>query len=79
MSAVAGRASKTSPIIVTYTGGPHEMLNEINRVEALANLLGWISAVLDKQELANKNSLGVSRSEWLSKRHFDRYRIMVGS
>jgi len=56
LSAVAGRASKTSPIIVTYAGGPHEMLNEINRVEALANLLGWISAVLEKQELANKNS-----------------------
>jgi hypothetical protein len=32
------------------------MLNEINRVEALANLLGWISAALEKQELANKNS-----------------------
>jgi hypothetical protein len=32
------------------------MVNEINRVEALANLLGWISAVLEKQELVNKNS-----------------------
>ena len=32
------------------------MLNEINRVEALANLLGGISAVGEKQELANKNS-----------------------
>ena len=56
MSVVAGRASKTSPIIVIYTGGPHEMLNEINHVEALANLLGWLSPVLEKQELANKNS-----------------------
>ena len=56
MSAVAGRASKTSPIIVILTGGPHEMLNEINRVEALANRLGWTFAVLEKQELANKNS-----------------------
>ena len=56
MSAVAGRASKTSPIIVIDTGGPHGMLNEINRVEALANLLDWISALLEKQELANKNS-----------------------
>jgi len=56
LSAVAGRASKTSPVIVIYTGGPHELLNEINRVEALANRLGWISAVLEKQELANKNS-----------------------
>ena len=28
-----------------YTGGSYEMLNEINRVEALANLLGGISAV----------------------------------
>ena len=32
------------------------MLSETNLVEALANLLGWISAVLEKQELANKNS-----------------------
>jgi len=56
LSAVAGRASKTPPVIVTYAGGPHEMLDEINRVEALANLLDWISALLEKQELANKNS-----------------------
>ena len=56
MSAAAGRASKTSPIIVVHTGGPHGVLNEINRVEALANLLGWLSPVLEKQELANKNS-----------------------
>ena len=56
LSAVAWRASKTSPIFVIYTGGSYEMLNEINRVEALANLLGGISAVLEKQELANKNS-----------------------
>ena len=29
-----------------YEGGRHEMLNEINRDEVRANLLGWISAVL---------------------------------
>src|SRR5215469_989808 len=31
-----------------YTGGRHEMLNEINRSEVRARLLGWISAVLEK-------------------------------
>ena len=31
-------------------GGRHEMLNEINRGEVRANLLGWISAVLERQE-----------------------------
>jgi alpha-beta hydrolase superfamily lysophospholipase len=29
-----------------YTGGRHEMLNEINRVEVVQNLLDWISRVL---------------------------------
>src|SRR5262245_58444095 len=29
-----------------YPGGRHEMLNEINRDEVHARLLGWISAVL---------------------------------
>ncbi len=29
-----------------YPGGRHEMLNEINRDEVQARLLGWISAVL---------------------------------
>jgi len=29
-----------------YKGGRYEMLNEINRGEVLANLLGWISGVL---------------------------------
>ena len=33
-----------------YPGGRHEMLNEINRGEVRANLLGWISAVLERQE-----------------------------
>jgi alpha-beta hydrolase superfamily lysophospholipase len=37
-----------------YSGGRHEMLNEINRSEALTNLLGWISAVLDRQERDEK-------------------------
>src|SRR5215471_7772723 len=31
-----------------YPGGRHEMLNEINRVEVVANLLGWISGVLQR-------------------------------
>jgi alpha-beta hydrolase superfamily lysophospholipase len=30
-----------------YLGGRHEMLNDINRGEVLANLLRWISAALD--------------------------------
>jgi alpha-beta hydrolase superfamily lysophospholipase len=30
-----------------YTGGRHEMLNEINRHEVLANLLCWINGVLE--------------------------------
>jgi len=55
LSAVAGRASKTSPIIVIYTGGPREMLNEINHVEALANLLGWLSAVLEATCVARRH------------------------
>ena len=32
-----------------YSGGRHEMLNEINRNEVRARLLGWISAVLERQ------------------------------
>ena len=32
-----------------YPGGRHEMLNEINRDEVQARLLGWISAVLGRQ------------------------------
>jgi alpha-beta hydrolase superfamily lysophospholipase len=32
-----------------YPGGRHEMLNEINRGEVRAHLLGWISAVLARQ------------------------------
>jgi hypothetical protein len=51
-----GAASKTSLVIVIYTAGPHEMLNKINRVEALANLLGWISALLEKQEPAKSST-----------------------
>jgi alpha-beta hydrolase superfamily lysophospholipase len=31
-----------------YSGGRHEMLNEINRVEVRARLLGWISVVLER-------------------------------
>ena len=30
-----------------YSGGRHEMLNETNRIEVRARLLGWISAVLE--------------------------------
>ena len=33
-----------------YPGGRHEMLNEINRDEVWADLLGWVSAVLDVQK-----------------------------
>ena len=33
-----------------YSGGRHEMLNEINRDEVQARLLGWISGVLARQE-----------------------------
>lgn len=33
-----------------YTGGRHEMLNEINRDEVRANLLAWIFKVLDKED-----------------------------
>lgn len=33
-----------------YSGGRHEMLNEINRSEVVGNLLGWISAVLERQK-----------------------------
>jgi alpha-beta hydrolase superfamily lysophospholipase len=32
-----------------YPGGRHEMLNEINRTEVLANLLSWISGTLGRQ------------------------------
>ena len=33
-----------------YPGGRHEMLNEINRTEVRARLLGWIAGVLDRQQ-----------------------------
>ncbi len=33
-----------------YAGGRHEMLNEINRDEVRARMLGWITAVLERQE-----------------------------
>jgi len=33
-----------------YPGGRHEMLNEINRGDVLAHLLGWMSAMLERQE-----------------------------
>jgi alpha-beta hydrolase superfamily lysophospholipase len=32
-----------------YSGGRHEMLNEINRIEVRARLLGWISAMLERK------------------------------
>jgi alpha-beta hydrolase superfamily lysophospholipase len=32
-----------------YSGGRHEMLNEINRIEVRARLLGWISAMLERE------------------------------
>ena len=33
-----------------YSGGRHEMLNEINRGEVRARLLGWISGLLENRE-----------------------------
>lgn len=41
-----------------YAGGRHEMLNEINREEVRADLLAWISAVLEVQR--NRLTLGAS-------------------
>ena len=32
-----------------YTGGRHEMLNDVNRNEVLANLLAWVSTVLERE------------------------------
>jgi hypothetical protein len=34
-----------------YTGGRHEMLNEINRDEVRENLLRWISGVLSSKQV----------------------------
>ena len=34
-----------------YTGGRHELLNESNRNEVQARLLGWISAVLERRNV----------------------------
>jgi len=54
------------------------MLNEINRVEALEPV-GWISEVLEKQELANKNSWQCLDPNRLSKSISTTKRIMVGA
>jgi alpha-beta hydrolase superfamily lysophospholipase len=35
-----------------YSGGRHEMLNEINRAEVLNNLLGWLAGLVEKQEVS---------------------------
>jgi alpha-beta hydrolase superfamily lysophospholipase len=43
-----------------YTGGRHEMLNEINRDEVRADLLAWISAVLETQR--NRLAVGASHA-----------------
>jgi alpha-beta hydrolase superfamily lysophospholipase len=32
-----------------YIGGRYEMLNEVNRDAVLANLLAWVSAVLERE------------------------------
>ena len=37
-----------------YSGGRHEMLNEINRVELLNNLLRWLAGLVEKQEGESK-------------------------
>ena len=42
-----------------YPGGRHEMLNEINRHEVLANLLTWISALLDRHESGSPHRGGI--------------------
>ena len=38
-----------------YSGGRHEMLNEINRDEVRARLLEWISVVLEKRRETNRS------------------------
>src|SRR6516162_765103 len=42
-----------------YPGGRHEMLNEINRREVLANLLTWVSALLDRHGSDSPKSDGI--------------------
>src|SRR5262249_26191221 len=39
-----------------YPGGRHEMLNEINRSEVLANLLGWMSKLLERLNLSRERA-----------------------
>ena len=43
-----------------YAGGRHEMLNEINRAEVRAHLLGWISAVLEHKKNGSKSFGGMN-------------------
>jgi alpha-beta hydrolase superfamily lysophospholipase len=47
-----------------YTGGRHEMLNEINRDEVRANLLAWIFSVLNKED--HSEAASTSSTETLS-------------
>lgn len=35
-----------------YSGGRHEILNEINRAEVLNNLLGWLAGLVEKQKVS---------------------------
>ena len=44
-----------------YCGGRHEMLNEINRGEVIANVLGWISAMLKDKEVVPKPLTGMEK------------------
>ena len=39
-----------------YSGGRHEMVNEINRREVLVNLLGWISKLLERLNLSGERA-----------------------
>jgi len=39
-----------------YSGGRHEMLNEINRNQVLSNLLDWIFRVLEKEDRSRTRS-----------------------
>jgi alpha-beta hydrolase superfamily lysophospholipase len=40
-----------------YLGGRHEMLNEINRREVRAHLVGWMCAVIERQKIYRENAL----------------------
>lgn len=43
----AYRAAGLRVTLKVYEGGRHEMLNEVNRAEVLADLLAWLNSVVD--------------------------------